>query len=272
MLAIGAQTKTNVSKSVITISISALSMVIIVGSMFHELSFARSVAAELNSTTFNCNVGRTIPPIINFERENIVKWLGFNHHDNLKLSIASYFAYIIVVTSFYALIIKQKVMRMKSGEQEPTVIFKDISRINADESFGRLVKFFANYGFYKFGVEVTLLIFFIVIICRLDVFTMCYVFWFSLLVFRDRHKVERIWRASTYFVTMSIIIQCIVLIIFIPFRLCVSKICGQGSSFAFACNFLYSNLNVLRQHPGVLVGDLALLMCLSSQVCFAVVI
>lgn len=249
MLAIGAQAKTNVLKSVITISISALSMIIIIGSMLHELTF------ELTTS-------------IKFEEKNIVKWLGFNHHDYLKQSIASYFAYIIIVTSFYALLIKQKLMRAKSGEKVPTVIFKDISRINADESFGNFLKFIANYGFYKFGIEVTLLIFFIVIICRLDVFTICYVFWFSLLVFRDRHKVERIWRASTYFVTMSIIVQCLVLIMFVPFQLCEGEKLEAESGFAFACSFLYSNLKVLRQRPGVLVGDLAMLMCLSSQVRF----
>lgn len=177
-------------------------------------------------------------------------------------SIKFYFAYITFVTFYYALKLWQR--KNCRNEDQPTtppsIIFKDISRKNSDESLMNLFKYCVNYGFYKFGIEITLIMFIIVFFTRLDVFTIFYSFWFLLLVFRNREKAEKLWIVATTSVCVSLFVQCcIVAVLFVVDK---QQLVNMGSY-----KITKEYIDPLHKHPQMMISDFILLMLMSSQVC-----
>lgn len=69
---------------------------------------------------------------------------------------------IIVVINVQAVVgIRQEYVRKLTGlpPPPPGVLFPNITRAVADDGVPECFKFLLNYGFYKFGVEVRILLF-----------------------------------------------------------------------------------------------------------------
>lgn len=69
---------------------------------------------------------------------------------------------VLVLLTFQAIIkIRQKYCREVLGQPTPArgVVFPGVGRQDADESVVKCLMFLANYGFYKFGLEVRLFLF-----------------------------------------------------------------------------------------------------------------
>lgn len=93
---------------------------------------------------------------------NNAPWLGFLKTEESKRSLGSLvkwnILYIIVVTLWKVIVVRQYNYRASRGR--PTTraffMFPSITRKDADKDLENCLKYLANYGFYKFGVEVSI--------------------------------------------------------------------------------------------------------------------
>lgn len=256
LLTAGARANTEIFKSIITKFISLIMMIYIVGAMIHDLGKTRARDPVL---------------IADATIANLVRWLGLHHQKSVFQVAKPYLAFTILITLYFALKIRQKMKRNRRELTETqSVVFSETSRLEADKSFIELSKFLINYGFYKFGIEFTLMMFIVVIFTRLDIFAVIYIFWFSFLLFCNRQKVERIWKIATASVMAMIIFQCLILGTFVFVKPRTGTKNQIESDILAIVNVVQANLRLLNEHPDVLIYDFILLIFLSSQVCFPV--
>lgn len=93
--------------------------------------------------------------------QNIAPWLGFQKMDDVDRSLISLvkwnIVYICIVTFWAVILVRQQNYRITRGR--PTTraffMFPNITRADADKDLTNCLKYLANYGFYKFGVEVS---------------------------------------------------------------------------------------------------------------------
>ena len=93
---------------------------------------------------------------------------------------------------------------------------------DADRDIPHLIKYMVNYGFYKFGIEVCLVGFVSVIGTRMDLMACFYTVWLCLLFYLPRDQLVKVWTYATYFLTVAIPVQYI-LLIGLPPGLCWGK-------------------------------------------------
>lgn len=104
----------------------------------------------------------------------------------------------------------------------PKVLFARVGRNDADKDLPHLIKYLFNFGFYKFGVETTLVMIVILISARLDIIAILYTGWLCLLFSVSRETKSRIWPIFQWFIVTLILIQYILAVNLPPF-LCFSK-------------------------------------------------
>lgn len=124
--------------------------------------------------------------------------------------------------------------RFQKGEpsHQPKVLFESVTREDADKSVSGLIKYLFNYGFYKFGIEVTVIMLVTLISYRKDVMSVVYIVWLYIIC-GARHKTKRfIWPIFQYFVTIATILQYIIMLN-LPSFLHSSEI--QHSKHTFSC-------------------------------------
>lgn len=91
--------------------------------------------------------------------------------------------------------------------ERPRVLFPNVSREDADKSVNLLVKYLFNYGFYKFGVEMTLIMMMILISFRQDILSIVYVVWLCVIIGSRRHTKHLIWPIFQYFIAIATVAQ-----------------------------------------------------------------
>ena len=74
------------------------------------------------------------------------------------INFSVFLGMILVLTIQAVIQIRQRYQRYMSRSNEPLVgiLFHDIQRSDADKGLLPCLKFLLNYGFYKFGVEVSI--------------------------------------------------------------------------------------------------------------------
>lgn len=115
--------------------------------------------------------------------------------------------------------------RFLSGRSiaRPKVLFPRVTRNDADKDISHFVKYFLNFAFYKFGVEVTLLMLAILISTRMDIVAVAYAVWLCILFGTSRATKHRIWPVFQSFIVILIVIQYILAVNLPPF-LCVGML------------------------------------------------
>lgn len=257
LLTIGVQAELQSHVGIITKVISVGSMGFVCIAMLHELKNGGTSRESLAPAGCDGLDG-------DFVITDPLQWFNLKSSQRIFSKTLPYIFFIDTVAAFEALAKRQRMKR--STREPPKIIFDDVSRKNADESSGKLLKFLVNYGFYKFGIEITLFTLLLVIFTRHDVFAILYTFWFVILVFRSRAKVARLWKVATLIVTSSILVQPLTLAMFIVLETCLANGQEAATDHMKVLQFLYINLQSLHQNPGILIGDFLLLMFMSSQV------
>ena len=253
LLTLGVLMRTEIWKSFITSIISMFSATAIVSVMSKGLKkdivifhFEEKIKVCQNATV------------------TILDIFYINVEESIFYNIAPYFAFLVAISVFCGLKVRQQMKRIqkKKPTKTPDVVFPGISRINSDDSFRNLLKFLVNYGFYKFGFEITLIMFIIVIFIRMDIYVVPYICWFILLSFRNREKAEIFWLLAASFISISITIQICTIVIFNALISCLSKI----DEYKSVTKILRGSLVTLNEDPTVLIWDFLLLFLMSSQV------
>lgn len=156
---------------------------------------------------------------------NNADWFGFSKigpGSTLSGLVKMYIIYIALVTVDVIIRLRQRIVRTLKGQpdERPSVLFPKVTRKDADWDLWHMVKYLANYGFYKFGVEVCFIFTVIVIGLRMDIVALLYAFWLACIFHVDRRKLSALWPAFQCFIALSIIVQ-YVLIVGAPPGLCL---------------------------------------------------
>lgn len=91
--------------------------------------------------------------------------------------------------------------------QRPKVLFAGVTREDADKNIKLLLKYLHNYGFYKFGIEITLVNLVILICFRKDTISAVYIVWLCIILCVERRTMQFIWPIFQYFVMILTVMQ-----------------------------------------------------------------
>lgn len=252
-------------KKFIAILISILGMVFILAKMLHSMKSYHTENIDTKVIATTCELPKLFDSSADFSadftRTVIEQWFNLHKDENFTSAIRPYYTLIFSLSVYCGIKVIQQMRRQEADQPAatPTVVFEDVSRLNADKNLGNLLKFLVNYGFYKFGMEVTLCWFIVIIFVRLDFVAVFYIFWFTLLVFRNRDHARRLWRFATFFVAIIIVIQCLLLALLVVFNSC------HGRSFE-ANKEYFAIGSIAIESPKLLVLDFILLTFMTCQV------
>ncbi|XP_044744035.1 piezo-type mechanosensitive ion channel component isoform X4 [Chrysoperla carnea] len=179
---------------------------------------------NLNSDISDNNGTADINDDIN-PNNNLAKWLGFQklgQNESLFDLLKWYILYIMISTFATVVDIRQLYHRQsrKLSLIRPTVMFPNISRVDADKDTWHCLKYFCNYGYYKFGVECSLLGTATVVCFRTDIYAVIYGIWLVALCISSRERIQKMWSLYIGFIVIVIPLQyfCVV---GLPPNLCI---------------------------------------------------
>lgn len=229
-----------------------------------EIGLNESIQSSLEMKRHNDSEG-TESSIKHIMVSHFLHWFSLDLNQDNTDDILIYFFFIVALIMYKGIKLYQEMRRSRQGLEKatPKVVFENISRLNADESLINLFKFLVNYGFYKFGIEISFVLFVVVIFIRLNSISIVYLFLFIMLVLRYRESMENLWRAATSTITILLILQCL----FLAFFIIIQDLDTLVTESTYqTLKFLFDNLQKLYRHPTLLVADLVLLISMTCQV------
>lgn len=131
----------------------------------------------------------------------------------------------IVVTLHAVVSLRQFQMRAMKGHEhkaDTKVLFPSTDRAKAETNLKSMIQYLFNYGFYKFGQEITLIMLVTTIAYRQDIIAIFYVIWLAVLLMFSRRRRSSVWGIFQVFVALSIFLQYLVLL-GLPPSLCVGR-------------------------------------------------
>ncbi|XP_034113348.1 piezo-type mechanosensitive ion channel component [Drosophila albomicans] len=157
---------------------------------------------------------------------NFADWMGLRKTDqkwgSLLRYLAPYIVYLIVTTLHAVVKLRDHLIRLSLGEvRDPSILFPHTSRQDAERNFSGLLKYLLNYGYFKFGLEITFIALVSSIAHRRDVLAVTYVIWLIILLCLNRMQCARIWYIFQLYFVVSIFVQYLHLIHFPP-NLCIA--------------------------------------------------
>uniref|UniRef100_A0A2H1X0Q2 SFRICE_003784 n=1 Tax=Spodoptera frugiperda TaxID=7108 RepID=A0A2H1X0Q2_SPOFR len=225
MLMIAPALWVNASKQrVCVLFISTLISVYFMAKMVYQIGYIKHRSFEVNcsiSTLFDIKFSNTTPSVF-----NNAEWLGFTKATKDKPLVVVLKGYIglLAVFIFYALVTyRQKALRDAGvlPKERIKTIFPEITRKEADIDLVHCIKYLINFGFYKFGVEITMICLMGVIGSRMDVYAVLYAGWLLVLVSIKRVAQSRLWTTFTATITFLVPIQYMIAVGFLP-ELCIT--------------------------------------------------
>lgn len=170
---------------------------------------------------------------------NNAEWIGLTKASKVEGGLMSllrtYIIYMVIVTMHAVISLRQLQMRVKIGENvanQPKLLFQNITRADAEQDLVGLVKYLLNFGFYKFGIEISLIALVSTITYRQDIVAVVYAMWLVVLLLLKRSQCAKMWGIFQSFFAISILLQYIVLV-GLPPSMCMGRslTCFDNSSF-----------------------------------------
>lgn len=245
---------------VISILISAYVM----AKMVYQIDYIKHSFFDVNCTMDGEN------GTMNYTTYNNAEWLGFvkaTKQRPLVILLKGYIGLIAIFT-FYSLVNYRQRRNRSYGlirSNTDKILFKNVGRKEADKDLLHCVKYLVNYGFYKFGVEITLICLMGVIGSRMDLYALFYSIWLLVIVSLNRVKQACVWPAFTGFVTVLLPIQYMLAVGFLP-QLCISyPWSGDEQQMKHIRTWLFLPYPESPPHASKLIFDYFLLLFCSRQ-------
>ncbi|CAH0700428.1 unnamed protein product [Spodoptera exigua] len=213
----------NASKQrVCVLFISTLISVYFMAKMVYQIGYIKHHTFDVNCSSDDVFDAKSS----NVSIFNNAEWLGFTKATKDKPLVVVLKGYIglLAVFIFYSLVTyRQKSLRDSGAlpKERVKTIFPDISRKEADVDLVHCIKYLINFGFYKFGVEITMICLMGVIGSRMDVYAVLYAGWLLVLVSVNRVTQSRLWGTFTATLTFLIPVQYMIAVGFLP-QFCVT--------------------------------------------------
>nr|QZA74858.1 piezo [Platynereis dumerilii] len=176
---------------------------VILVKMVFQLQTIQDAPNVFNSTCIKSNTSNATP--LEIPSDN-AKYLGLQQAPNLAYYIRNYIA-ILVVLAFEGIIwIRQAQHYNKPNVVKPKqgIIFPEIKRADADANLLKFFKFFANYCFYKFGLELCFIMTVITMVVRLDAYSLVYGFLLGFLLCLSRRACFICW--PIYIIVLAVLL------------------------------------------------------------------
>ncbi|XP_053604167.1 piezo-type mechanosensitive ion channel component isoform X3 [Plodia interpunctella] len=197
--------------------LSTLISIYLMALMVYQIDYIQSSFFDVNCTFLDANGTAVSSTYSN------ANWVGFHKtskHKPLVTLVKGYIG-IICTFTFYSLLTYRHQSKGEIGSTRVReLIYPKITRKEADIDLLHCFKYVVNYGFYKFGVEVTLMALIAVIGSRMDVYAVIYSLWLTILVSLKRPKQARVWPAFCVFVAVVVPFQYALCVGFLP-QFCV---------------------------------------------------
>lgn len=133
-------------------------------------------------------------------------------------------------------LLKQKIWRKNNGKMgdRPFFLFPKITRADADKNMANCLMFLFNYGFYKFGVEISFMATVGLIGTRMDFYACLYGLWLCSMFMMGRKNLARLWGFYLAFIAFMLPLQYF-MVVGLPPGLCI------GRKLSFLINILISS-------------------------------
>ncbi|XP_075992565.1 piezo type mechanosensitive ion channel component isoform X2 [Anticarsia gemmatalis] len=197
--------------------ISTLISAYFMAKMVYQIDYIKHSTFEVNCTDVDDD------PDANSTVYNNAEWLGFKKASKAKplvVVLKGYIGLLALLTFYFLVKYRQETRTSIPGRHKEKIMFPDITRKEADIDIMHCIKYLVNYGFYKFGVEITLMCLMGVIGSRMDVYAVLYAGWLLALVTLKRKRQARLWPAFTACITFLIPVQYMIAVGFLP-QFCV---------------------------------------------------
>ncbi|XP_048461723.1 piezo-type mechanosensitive ion channel component 1 isoform X1 [Rhincodon typus] len=249
--------------------------IIIVCKMLYQLKIVNPTEYSSNCTTHSPNETNLKPdeiPHSTLYREPIdpANWFGFRK-ESLILAYIQDHLLLLMLLVFEVTVYRHQEHFRKCNQLAPPstrAIFQEITRQNLDESVINCAKYFANYFFYKFGLEVCLLMTVNVIGQRMNFLVIIHSCWLVVIVTRRKRQViAKIWPKYCLFQSLFLLYQYL-LCVGIPPALCLDYPWRWASPITIHSNLIkwfYLPDFVTLPNSKHLIYDFLLLMCVSHQ-------
>ncbi|XP_032875283.1 piezo-type mechanosensitive ion channel component 2 isoform X2 [Amblyraja radiata] len=254
---------------------TVMTCIIIVCKMFYQLS---SVQPENYSS--NCTIPQLNETNVEtFDRLNSsvlysrpvdpANWIGLKKASPLLVYLKNNLLILAMLAFEVTIYRHQEYFRLRNNLPPPVTktIFHDITRHHLDCGMVNCAKYFINYFYYKFGLEICFLMTVNVIGQRMDLYAMLHAFWLFALLYRRRRKaIAEIWPKYCCFLACILTFQYL-LCIGIPPAAC-KEYPWRFASANINSNFikwLYFPDFIIRPSPTFLMYDFLMLLCASLQ-------
>lgn len=159
---------------------------------------------------------------------NNAEWFGLqkisaNH--SLMQIIKPYIAYMVVATLLAVVSLRQSRMRTLFRESDSKfsfVLFPTIKRADAEKNITGALKYLMNYGYYKFGLEISLIFVVGTAAMRRDILSLYYILWLCILIPLSRRNCAKLWTVFMFLTGIIIILEYL-FFVGLPPGLCMGK-------------------------------------------------
>ncbi|KAL7985611.1 hypothetical protein Chor_004181 [Crotalus horridus] len=151
-------------------------------------------------------------------------WIGglMKCSDNIVLCLKNHLT-ILILMALEATVYRHQYFYWTQKQLLPPVtgsLFNNIARENLDEGLLNCIKYFLNYSFYKFGLEICFVAAINVIGQRMDLYALIHASWLTyLLSYRQRKAIAQVWPKYCFFLANIVAFQYL-LCIGLPPALC----------------------------------------------------
>ncbi|XP_053400970.1 piezo-type mechanosensitive ion channel component 2-like isoform X3 [Mercenaria mercenaria] len=137
------------------------------------------------------------------------QWVGMMKTADVSYYLRNYIGVLLILVFERIVVYHQCQYYNRPDVQKPKtgIIFSDIKRHEADEGIIPCVKYFLNYFFYKFGLELCYIMTAITISVRVDAFSFLYAVLLGILLLLSRRANARIWPLYTILLVILLPVQ-----------------------------------------------------------------
>ncbi|XP_072324478.1 piezo-type mechanosensitive ion channel component 2-like isoform X2 [Scyliorhinus torazame] len=253
---------------------TVMTCIIIVCKMLYQLSsvepsnYSSNCTLLLNETNVEENA-KLKKSVLYANPVDPANWIGLRKSSPLLVYLKNNLLILAVLAFEVTIYRHQEYFRLHNNLAPPITktIFHDITRQHLDNGLVNCAKYFINYFFYKFGLEICFLMTVNVIGQRMDLYAMLHAFWLFALLYRRRRKaIAELWPKYCCFLACILTFQYLLCIGIppaackeYPWRYVNAKI---NSNFI---KWLYFPDFITNPNPMFLIYDFLMLLCASLQ-------
>lgn len=172
--------------------------------MFFQLEFVKSPFVT-NCNESNHNVS---DPFLLKDQDNLV-YLGVEKTNDIQ-SYLQYYIFIFLLLTFERIVkLRMRHYRIETNQPPPVypVLFENVNWKHLDVDIVHFIKYAVNYGFYRFGLEISFFMTTVVIIIRMDAYAILYGMWLGMFLRMRRATISKVWTVYFIFLLLLLPIQ-----------------------------------------------------------------